>query len=481
MTGNSKVKILVAGASGYVGGRLVPRLIQNGHQVRCLARKPEILQARNWEEVEIVQGDVLNLESLENALKNIDVAYYLVHSMKSKGKFEDRDAQGAKNFRIAANSSGIKRIIYLGGLAKESPELSSHLKSRQEVGDILRESGVEVTELRASIIIGSGSASFEIIRDLVKKLPIMVAPRWVRSLCEPISIRNILEYLVACLEEPRTINEILEIGCGQKLSYHMMIRKVAAIMGKKVWMIPVPVLTPRLSAYWLNLVTTVPMGIAYPLIEGLRNDSVCTDHRIKDWIKLDIIPFEDAVQRALQNDILGDIKSRWTEASNLHDDPSEDHQNQKSLMDVRQFVTDVSSDKLFQIVQQIGGDVGWYYANWIWKLRGIMDRIFGGVGMRRGRRHPIDVRVGDTIDFWRVEAFKPGEFLKLKAEMKLPGKAWLDFQIKNNEAGQTVFTQIATFLPKNWFGTLYWYAVLPAHYFVFKNMAINIIKRAKQN
>jgi len=474
-----KLKIAVLGASGYVGGRLVPRLLEEGYSVRCLARNPEKLVSRNWPSVEVVYGDVLQPESLKSALKNIDVLYYLVHSMQGKKDFENLDTTAAYNCGFSAKEAGVKRIIYLGGLVKHPANLSPHLKSRQEVGNILRKAGVEITELQASIIIGSGSASFEIIRDLVRKLPVMITPRWVQSLCEPIAIKNVLEYLLACLQESKTINQILEIGGGEVISYGNMMKTIARIMGKRLIMIPVPVLTPRLSGYWLNIISTVPISIALPLVEGLRNDSITSDQRIREWINIDLLSFEESVRSALLEDRLGSLVSRWTEAENSTSNFVGIDQKQKTLQDHRKIESDIAANKIFQTIQVIGGDTGWYYANWIWQLRGIVDRMIGGVGMRRGRRHPVDIRIGDAIDFWRVERYEAGKSLKLRAEMKLPGKAWVEFRCQKVNERTSLFEQIATFHPANWLGYLYWYSILPVHLLVFRNMAKNIVKHSR--
>jgi uncharacterized protein YbjT (DUF2867 family) len=471
----SELKILVAGASGYVGGHLVPKLMELNYSIRCLARNPEKIRARNWSNVEIVKGDVLEPETLQSGFQGVDIAYYLIHSMGTKENFESLDIQAARNFGKAAKQAGTKRIIYLGGLAGESKELSPHLKSRQETGKALAESGVPVTELRASIIIGSGSASFEIIRDLTKKLPLMITPKWVKSLCEPIAIKNVLEYLLACVDEPRTIDQVLEIGGGEILSYRKMMKSVAEVMGKKILMIPVPVLTPRLSAYWLNIVTTVPMSIAHPLVEGLRNDSICTDFRIRDWINIELLSFKDAVGKSLERDASGAIESSWTEAGSKPGEIKIRSKPGRLLQDKQIIETTIGAEKVFSSIQKIGGNVGWYYAGWAWRLRGLVDRLIGGVGMRLGRRHPSQIRVGDPIDFWRVEKYIPKSHLKLKAEMKLPGEAWLEFKVDSNSKGNTVLQQIATFKPNGWIGSLYWYILSPAHLCIFKNMARNIV------
>lgn len=470
MNGNH---ILVAGATGYVGGLLVPLLVEKGCQVRCMARNPDKLAARDWRSVERIAADVLLPETLSNALKNIDVAYYLIHAMGSKGDFKTKDIQSAKNFAQAAAGAGVKRIIYLGGLGNPDANLSPHLENRHKVGEILRQSGIAVTELRASIIIGSGSASFEIIRDLVKKLPVMLTPRWVQSRAEPIAIQDVLAYLIACLDTPQTVGQVLEIGSSDILTYGGMMQQVAKVMGKRLYMIKVPVLTPHLSAYWLNLMTTVPMSLAFPLVEGLKNDTICLDHRIREWIPRELISFQNAVRLALQTDL---PRSRWTEASGETGFTESVHRN--LFKDERQFFTDARPCDLFKVIEQIGGETGWYYANRLWKLRGFLDRLVGGVGMRRGRRHPVDLRVGDAVDFWRLEQMVPGKRIKLRAEMKLPGTAWLEFKIGRRE-GKTLFRQIATFAPNGWVGSLYWTILKPIHFFVFRNMAKNIVSVAE--
>ncbi len=470
-----KEKILVAGATGYVGGLLVPLLLEKGFPVRCMARNPAKLAAREWKTQDRIAADTLDPSSLDAAMAGIDIAYYLIHAMGSKGDFKRKDIVSARNFAHAAAKAGIQRIIYLGGLGREADGLSDHLRNRQEVGSVLRETGVDVTELRASIIIGAGSASFEIIRDLVKKLPVMITPRWVQSQAEPIAIEDVLFYLIASLEEPRTIDQVLEIGGGDILTYGGMMKQVAAVMNKRLVMIKVPVLTPHLSAYWLNLVTTVPMSLAFPLVEGLKNDTICHDHRIRKWLPGNLIPFQEAVRRAL-NQKLPD--SRWTEASGESEEllPEEERY---FIKDERLVHTDVRSEKLFGVVQRIGGENGWYYANWIWRLRGFLDRLIGGVGMRRGRRHPVELRVGDAVDFWRLQTMIPGKMIKLRAEMKLPGTAWLQFNVSES-AGGSVLEQTAIFEPAGHFGQLYWLVLKPVHFFVFRNMARNIAAVAER-
>lgn len=471
-------RILVAGASGYVGSRLVPRLLQKGYAVRCLARNPEKLKSRAWEGVEIVSGDVLKPETLLPALQGVDTAYYLVHAMGNSGDFSERDALSAGNFAQAAKTAGVRRIIYLGGLGDHGETLSEHLRSRQEVGAMLGETGIPVTELRASIIIGSGSASFEIIRDLVKKLPLMITPRWVNSRCQPIAIRDVLNYLTGALEEPRTAGNIYDIGGEEILTYADMMRLVAEVLGKKLYILHVPVLTPRLSAYWLNLVTAVPMSIAFPLVEGLRNDTICRDRRIREILPISLTPFKEAAARALASEKQAHVESRWTEATTY--EPAETAgASFRILKDEQVISTNAAPAQVFQCFQRIGGNTGWYYADWAWKFRGIIDRLIGGVGMRRGRRHPVELRVGDALDFWRVEEIQPGRSLKLRAEMKVPGVAWLEFKVAESGAGKSVFTQTASFKPANWLGVAYWYAMMPMHFLIFRNMAKRIVQAAQ--
>ncbi len=470
--------ILVAGASGYVGSRLVSRLLDRGYTVRCLARNPDALKDRGWHRAEVVYGNTLEPDSLLHAMNGMDAAFYLVHAMAGSPNFRSVDRQSARNFGQAAKKSGLKRIIYLGGLSSDTHALSEHLRSRQEVGEILRESGIPVTELRASIIIGSGSASFAIIRDLARKLPVMITPRWVRSKCQPIAIRDVLHYLTGVLEHTESEGEIYDIGGLEILTYRQMIAQVAEIMRRKIIIIDVPVLTPRLSAYWLNLVTSVPMGIAFPLVEGLRNDTICSEQRIDKVITFEKSSFRDAVQDALEKEEQKHIESSWTGASSGISMPYP-VEGEKLLSDSRVIRCRCSCEEIFSRIQCIGGENGWYYANWAWQIRGIIDRLIGGVGMRRGRRHPSDVRVGDALDFWRVERFKPGVMLRLRAEMKVPGTAWLEFQVKESSNNTCIFRQTALFRPSGWIGYVYWYMMAPAHFFIFRNMARRIVNEKR--
>jgi len=469
--------ILVTGATGYIGGRLAPRLVEQGFAVRALARDPRRLGTLAAAGVACVAGDVLKPESLGPALLGVAVAYYLIHSMEAGPDFAARDREAAANFAAACAAAGVQRIIYLGGLGRAGPSLSKHLASRQEVGDVLRAGPVPVTELRAAIIVGAGSASFEIIRDLALKLPVMICPRWVRSRCEPIALDQVLAYLIGALREPRTIGEVLEIGGGEVLTYEAMLRQCALALGKRLRMVVVPVLTPRLSAYWLNLVTSVPMHIARPLVEGLRNDVVTTDQRIREWIPVAPLTFRAAVARALAEEHAGPLATRWTgAAASLSTAAS---WTGTVVGDEQRRATTVPAAALFATIERIGGATGWYYGDWLWRLRGLLDRLVGGVGMRRGRRDPLAIALGDPIDFWRVEDFDPGRRLRLRAEMKVPGAATLEFAVEDQPGGGAILVQRARFQPRGAWGRVYWNVLRPLHLLVFRGMADGIVRAAE--
>lgn len=468
----------MTGATGYIGGRLVPLLLQSGARVRVLAREPRKLARRNWPGVEVFQGDVLVPETLPAALKDIEIAYYLVHSLATSGEdFSELDRIAATNFANAAKSAGVKRIIYLGGLGITGSDLSEHLRSRHQTGDALRSTGIPVTELRAAIIVGSGSASFLIIYDLVRKLPLMLCPRWVKSKCEPISIRQVMAYLVGVLDEPRTVGQTLEIGSGEILTYQQLMEQCAEVMGRRLRILTVPILTPRLSSYWLNLVTQVPISLARPLVEGLRNDVICRDKRIREWIKVPDISYKEAVRLALSKMSAHDVESSWTDANTARAGKPQMPQGEP-LKDERTKTCRAPANKLFSVIEAIGGESGWYHANWLWRIRAALDWLIGGVGMRRGRPDPRRLEVGDPVDFWRVEDIEKNRRLVLRAEMKLPGTARLTFEVE--DCGESSNLRItAHFWPTPIWGKLYWFTVLPLHHFVFEGLLEQIVSRAE--
>ncbi|MFM1847077.1 MAG: hypothetical protein RL417_551 [Pseudomonadota bacterium] len=473
------MRILVTGATGYIGGRLVPALLERGHRVRVMAREPLKLTRKVWPGVEVVKGDALDPESLAAPFEDIEVAYYLIHSMTTSGHgFAERDRAAAENFARAASAAGVKRIIYLGGLGRPGPELSEHLKSRHETGAVLRRGAVPVTELRAAIIVGSGSASFTILHDLVRKLPFMICPRWVRSRCEPIAIRQVIGYLVGVLEEPRSIGETLEIGGGEIMTYEEMMRRCARVLGRTLYILNVPVLTPALSSYWLNLVTHVPMSLARPLVEGLRNDVVCNDNRIREWIQVPAISYDEAVRLAVSKTERGEEESIWSDATTVVYAPVE-AEHGALLKDERSVQVNAPVETLFGVVERIGGENGWYHADWLWHLRAALDYLLGGIGMRRGRRDTAHLAVGDPVDFWRVERREANQTVGLRAEMMLPGVARLTFETAPREGGSQLVLK-AHFWPHGFWGRAYWYAVLPLHDYVFNGMLLGIKRVAER-
>lgn len=471
--------ILLTGATGYVGGRLLRALEQQGHRLRCLARRPEFLKPKVAPETEIVAGDVLDPASLEVALHGVDVAYYLVHSMGSAGSFEENDRQSARNFGAAAKAAGVERIIYLGGLGNDEEALSPHLRSRQEVGQILRESGVPVLEFRASIVIGSGSLSFEMIRSLVERLPIMITPKWVSTPAQPIAIDDLLAYLVAALRLPLSAYRIYEIGGADKVSYADIMRTYARCRGMRIRMIPVPVLTPFLSSLWLGLVTPLYARIGRKLIESIVHSTVVRDNSALETFDIRPMGIDEAVRKALANEDEQFAATRWSDALSSSGDT---HgwggvQFGTHLVDSRTAQVRRSPAVAFRPIQRIGGDRGWYAWNWLWRLRGFLDLLVGGVGVRRGRPATDDLRIGDTIDFWRVEKFEPNHLLRLVAEMKLPGRAWLEFEVTGDDSVATI-RQTAIFDPVGLFGRLYWYGLYPLHQLVFSGMLRHIVAAA---
>jgi uncharacterized protein YbjT (DUF2867 family) len=475
--------ILVTGATGYIGSRLIPRLLESGYGVRCLVRDPARLQGRAWQkEVEIVAGDVLRPETLAPAMEGVEVAYYLIHSMGAGADFHQRDLQAASAFGGAAKAADVARIIYLGALAQHSAELSEHLSSRQDTGDALRNSGVPVTEFRAGVIVGSSSLSFEMIRYLTERVPVMVCPRWVYTRTQPIGIREVLDYLTAALRVPESSGRIVEIGGAKVVTYGEMMMTYAEVRGLKRWMVPVPVLTPRLSSYWVNLVTPIPAVIARPLIEGLRNESVVRDPVARTLFpEIEPVDYRTAVVRALDRLQARDVESTWSDslATSQSDVPPVVLTNQEGMiLEHRQRIVQASPQEVYRVFTGLGGKRGWLYMNWAWRIRGFADRLIGGVGLRRGRRDPDELRVGDAIDFWRVEALEPGRMLLLRAEMKVPGRAWLQFQVLPRDDGRSLLSQTAFFAPKGLSGWFYWYALYPIHKIIFSGCISELAKRS---
>lgn len=477
--------ILVTGATGYIGNRLIPRLLLAGYRVRAMARNPAKLQGRSWAQapgVEFVVADIFDLASLRTAASGCRAAYYLVHSMDPQsGDFSTADRLGAENMVAAAAAAGLERIIYLGGLGEPGDALSPHLVSRGEVAQILSSGPVPVTVLRAAMIIGSGSASFEILRYLVDRLPVIITPKWVDTPCQPIGVRNVLYYLVGCLALPETAGETYDIGAPEILSYHQLMEMYAEEAGlppRRIFR--VPVLTPRLSSYWIHLVTPLPAALARPLAEGLRNPVICKDTRIRELIPQELFDCRTAIRLALERMRQQEVESSWMDAGalppaewSLPDDPG--WAGGTLYEDGRVVELAATVEETWKAVLRIGGSTGWYYADWLWRLRGKMDRLMGGVGLERGRRDASRLQVGDALDFWRVVKIEAPRKLLLVAEMKVPGAAVLEFSLRPTANG-TELRQMARFLPHGLLGILYWWGVTPLHGLVFSGMLRGIAK-----
>lgn len=473
-------RVLVTGGTGYVGGRLIPLLERRGFRVRCLARRPEFLQPRVGPVTEVVAGDVLQPETLVTALRDIETAFYLVHSMGTGKDFEDEDRLAARNFAEAAKRNGVRRIVYLGGLGDEQQTLSKHLRSRQEVGHILRESGAQVIEFRASIVIGSGSLSFELIRALVQKLPVMLCPKWVSTPAQPIAIEDLLSYLLAAMDLPDGPSDIFEIGGPDQVSYRQIMQEYARQRGLKRWMISVPFLSPRLSSLWLGLVTPVYARVGRKLVDSLRNPTLVTNSRASEVFAIRPRGVREAIARALVNEDHELTATRWSDALSASGRPNRwgGIRFGTRLVDSREVEVGVPVEAAFAPIQRIGGPNGWYYGDWLWRLRGWLDLLVGGVGMRRGRRDSTDLENGDTVDCWRVETLEPNRRLRLLAEMKLPGRAWLEFEVEPSAVGSRI-RQTAVFDPVGLTGLAYWYAIYPLHEFVFGGMLNGIANAAR--
>ncbi|MEO0480635.1 MAG: SDR family oxidoreductase [Planctomycetota bacterium] len=476
-------RVLVTGATGYVGGRLVPRLLERGYRVRCLVREPRKLADRPWRHkpgLEVVGGELADLPTVERALSGCDAGFYLVHSMNSAGSsYRAQDERLATGFATAAKQSGLKRIIYLGGLGEIGSNLSEHLASRRSVEHLLGSTGVPVTVFRAAMIIGSGSASFEILRYLVEHLPVMVTPRWVRTESQPIAIRNVLHYLVECLSTPETIGETLDIGGPDIVSYRELMRLMSTARGLGPRLIlPVPVLTPRLSSLWIHLVTPVPHTIARPLAEGLRNRTVCRDSQAAMLMPQPLLRMDEAIDAALGKKVDGMIETAWTDAGVIPGDPN--WAGGTTFDDGRETEVLADAQTVFETISRIGGDTGWYDGNWLWRLRGFLDKVIGGPGLRRGRRDPNRLQVGDALDFWRVVDVVPDRLVELRAEMRLPGIAFLRLESEESSTGQTRLRLTARFKPRGLLGILYWFSVLPMHGFVFPSMLRGLKRDAER-
>jgi uncharacterized protein YbjT (DUF2867 family) len=470
-------RVLLTGATGYVGGRLLRKLEESGRPVRCMVRRPETLSGRAAEQTEVVYGDVLNPDSLDEALAGVTTAYYLVHSMAASGPFAGADRRGAQNFAAAARRGGVSRIVYLGGLGPER-DLSVHLESRHEVGRILRASGVPTIEFRASVIIGSGSASFEIVRSLVDRSPLLLIPRWVVSRTQPIAIEDVLAYLLAALDLELEESRLFEIGGPDRVAYADLMREYARQARLQRAAVRVPFATPRISGVWLSLVTPVYASIGRELIESLRNDTVVRDGSARDVFPIRPRGVSQAIERALTNEDREFAETRWSDALSAHHGRNWGGVTLgRRAVASRKIEVAASPEQTFAPIQRIGGKTGWYYANGFWRLRGLMDTIVGGVGLRRGRRDPVRLAVGDTLDFWRVEAFEQDRLLRLSAEMKTPGRIWLQFEVDGDQTGATL-CQTAIFDPHGLAGLAYWYALYPVHYLIFGGMLRSIRQAA---
>ena len=476
-------RIAIAGATGYIGGRLVPRLLDVGYPVRCLARSPGKLQGRVWANspgLEIRGTDLDQIDSIATNLDGCEDAFYLVHSMTSAGAgYSERDRCLASNFAAAARRAGVARIIYLGGLGETGADLSQHLASRREVESALASTGVPVTVLRAAMIIGSGSASFEIMRYLVERLPIMVTPKWVSTPCQPIAVRNVIGYLIGVLVVPETIGSVFDIGGPDVLCYRDIMRVMADELGlRRRWIIPVPVLTPRLSSYWIHLITPLSHNIAKPLAEGLKNPVVCREDRISRLIPQELLSVREAIRAALSRITGRLVETSWSMAGPMPGDP--DWAGGTVFRDERQAIVNAPDWAVFKAVCRVGGGNGWYAADWLWKIRGWIDILAGGPGLRRGRRDSEAVGYGEALDFWRVVGMDRDILLALRAEMKLPGEARLEFRLEPQSGERCTLRQLALFKPRGLFGLVYWYSVLPFHSIVFAGMLRGIERESRR-
>jgi uncharacterized protein YbjT (DUF2867 family) len=475
--------ILVTGATGYVGGRLVPRLLEAGYRVRCLVRDPARLEGRPWlKQVEVVTGDMSQPERVAELMRGVSVAYYLIHGQQGGKVNAERDLQVARNFAAAADEANLERIIYLGELVDPAGDLSPYLRARHETGYMLRYSRVPVTEFRAGMIVGSGSALFEMIRYLAEREPLLVCPAWFFSEAQPIAIRDVLSYLMAALETPDSVNRVIEIGGPTRLTYAEMLLEYAKERGLKRNLIRTPFYAPRLSAYWVHMVTPIHWRLVAPLIEGLRAKLIVRDDAAKRiFPQIKPIEFGTAVHLALNRIQRDNVETSWMDALVTAQGDVKPYifsMEEGIFVERRQTLLDLPTETIFRSYTGIGGERGWLYMDWAWSLRGWMDKAIGGVGLRRGRRHPDEIRTGESLDFWRVDAVEQNHLMRLRAEMKVPGKAWLEF-ISEPKDGKTLFTVAAYFEPFGLPGFLYWYAMWPFHKFIFDGLTRRLASRAR--
>ncbi len=486
MNSNQTIKsVLVTGATGYVGGRLIPRLLEKGYQVRVFVRDAIRLSGRSWvDQVEIVEGNVLKADDLPAAMNGVDAAYYLIHNMSERQGYRDQELLAARNFGGAAETAGIKRIIYLGALGDPESDLAPHLLSRQKTGQVLGEYNIPVTEFRAAIIVGSGSISFEMIRYLTEKLPVMICPRWVYQQVQPIAIEDVLTYLIEALTTPDSIGKVIEIGGSDQLPYSEMMTTYAELRGLKRLLVPVPVLTPGLSSHWVHWITPVAASVTRPLIEGLKNEILVQDDSAKRiFPSIQPITYREGVKLALENLKLGEVETRWCDAlysSKGNQRPVSLVSEEGMILEQRQVRIQASEQQVYEVYTRLGGDNGWLFMDWAWRIRGTIDRLLGGSGLRRGRRDPDHLRMGDAVDFWRVEDLQPDSSLRLRSEMIVPGEAWLKYESGKTPQGDTLLLQTAIFAPRGLAGFLYWYTLYPIHGIIFSGLIRSIKKEAEK-
>jgi len=476
--------VLVTGATGYIGGRLVPRLLNAGYRVRVLVRDEARLDGRPWrDQVEIIEGNVRYQASIQPAMEGVDAAFYLIRSRADNGELKKGDLKGVRNFGAAAKEADVKRIIYLGALGDPQKKHADLVRSQQKIGEILRESGVPVTEFQASLVVGAGSLAFEMIRYLTERVPVMVCPSWVKTRVQPISIRNVLDYLEQSLVTPDSKDKIMQIGGSETLTYRDMLKRYASIRNLQRGLITLPILTPKLSSYWVHMITPVPAGIARPLIDGFRYEAIVSNDAARRLFPdIRLLNYELSVRLALAKLEAGDVETTWNDAlatSQGDFKPVVLTSHEGMLLEQRQREVAAPPSDVFRAFTRLGGNRGWTYADWAWRVRGAMDRMIGGVGMRRGRRDPDILRVGDALDFWRVEAVEPDHLLRLRAEMKVPGDAWLQFEATPSEDSKTRLTQTAYFASRGLIGLLYWYVLYPIHGVIFSGMIRELSEEAE--